>query len=324
MRSSTSRIVFALSAVVLLAAACSSGFSRDDAIATLTEDGSMNEADAACVVDGIEELDSTSLGQLENNAELSAEQREALLEVISECVQLGAQQTAASSEGSTTTTSSVDRDLNESSEPPGTDAELDALWIDCREGDNAACSDLFWGAPEDSAYEAFGFLCGGREGECADSESDTGFGDVDFSDLSPSDPPPGDDADLDALWVECADGSATACDQLFFAAPVDSDYERFGYSCGARENTSCTDLLGDDSGSAESDGPALTDFSDLSPSDPPPGDDAELDALWVACSDRSADACDDLFFSAPTGSVYERFGFSCGARAIGICETVLS
>ncbi len=44
----------------------------------------------------------------------------------------------------------------------------------------------------------------------------------------------GDDAELDALAQDCFDGDFSACDQLFFESPVDSDYEAYGDSCGGR------------------------------------------------------------------------------------------
>ena len=71
--------------------------------------------------------------------------------------------------------------------------------------------------------------------------------------------------------------------------------------------------VGDDSGPA----------SGLSPDDPPPGDDAELDALWVLCGDGDADACDELFFTSPAGSNYEDSGLSCGGRGSGDCAAVI-
>ncbi len=53
----------------------------------------------------------------------------------------------------------------------------------------------------------------------------------------------GDDVELDALWDECEAGDGTACDQLWELAPVGSEYERFGVTCGERENVlNCTDL----------------------------------------------------------------------------------
>lgn len=44
----------------------------------------------------------------------------------------------------------------------------------------------------------------------------------------------GDDPELDGLWAECEGGSGAACDQLFESAPLGSDYERFGATCGGR------------------------------------------------------------------------------------------
>jgi hypothetical protein len=44
----------------------------------------------------------------------------------------------------------------------------------------------------------------------------------------------GDDAELDALWDGCAAGDGAMCDTLFDTAPLGSDYERFGSTCGDR------------------------------------------------------------------------------------------
>lgn len=44
----------------------------------------------------------------------------------------------------------------------------------------------------------------------------------------------GDDPVLDALYDECAAGSGSACDELFFGAPSGSEYESFGSTCGER------------------------------------------------------------------------------------------
>jgi hypothetical protein len=53
----------------------------------------------------------------------------------------------------------------------------------------------------------------------------------------------GDDPTLDALWDQCAEGSGKACDDLFWLAPLDSQYEQFGYTCGDRQNvTLCKEL----------------------------------------------------------------------------------
>lgn len=56
----------------------------------------------------------------------------------------------------------------------------------------------------------------------------------------------GDDPTLDRLWDGCADGDGGACDQLFEDAPLGSDYERFGLTCGDRPDVvDCTDLDAD-------------------------------------------------------------------------------
>jgi hypothetical protein len=57
----------------------------------------------------------------------------------------------------------------------------------------------------------------------------------------------GDDPGLDRLWDECAAGEGKACDDLYQAAPIDSEYETFGYTCGNRPNVIiCTELDDDD------------------------------------------------------------------------------
>jgi hypothetical protein len=42
----------------------------------------------------------------------------------------------------------------------------------------------------------------------------------------------GDDAYLDGLWDACAAGDMVACDDLYMDSPFDSEYERFGDTCG--------------------------------------------------------------------------------------------
>jgi hypothetical protein len=44
----------------------------------------------------------------------------------------------------------------------------------------------------------------------------------------------GDDPGLDELWVACEQGDGGACDRLFDDAPLGSDYESFGATCGNR------------------------------------------------------------------------------------------
>lgn len=44
----------------------------------------------------------------------------------------------------------------------------------------------------------------------------------------------GDDPELDALWSACEAGDGPACDELFEAAPLGTEYEAFGATCGGR------------------------------------------------------------------------------------------
>lgn len=45
----------------------------------------------------------------------------------------------------------------------------------------------------------------------------------------------GDDARFDRLWERCELGDGVACDDLWETAPVGSEYERFGVTCGDRD-----------------------------------------------------------------------------------------
>lgn len=53
----------------------------------------------------------------------------------------------------------------------------------------------------------------------------------------------GDDQELDDLWNRCEAGDGLGCDELFDVAPIGSDYERFGLSCGNRPGVvDCQDI----------------------------------------------------------------------------------
>jgi hypothetical protein len=53
---------------------------------------------------------------------------------------------------------------------------------------------------------------------------------------------PGDDPVLDQLYARCQAGSGAACDELFAAAPIGSEYEQFGLTCGGRsQEAKCAD-----------------------------------------------------------------------------------
>ncbi|MDP7067931.1 MAG: hypothetical protein QF637_09945 [Acidimicrobiales bacterium] len=57
--------------------------------------------------------------------------------------------------------------------------------------------------------------------------------------------------------------------------------------------------------------------------DNPPGEDPLLDDYWTQCGSGDARACDNLFYSAPPGSAYEQFAFSCGGRRNMDCSLLL-
>lgn len=55
------------------------------------------------------------------------------------------------------------------------------------------------------------------------------------------------------------------------------------------------------------------------------GEDPALDEYWDLCEEGVDDLewCDRLFYAAPVGSEYERFGATCGYRAsykAGVCQ----
>ena len=82
------------------------------------------------------------------------------------------------------------------------------------------------------------------DGGATDTTAGAGAGDV----PEPTSPDGlGDDPELDALAQDCFDGDFSACDQLFFESPVDSDYEAYGDSCGGRNEPAglCVNIYGD-------------------------------------------------------------------------------
>jgi hypothetical protein len=109
----------------------------------------------------------------------------------------------------------------------------------------------------------------------------------------------GDDAELDALHDACTAGDSEACDELYWQSPFGSGYEAYGATCGntAPQGSDCT--AGSDGGSD-----AVDDY----------GSDAELDALYDACTAGNGEACDELFWTSPVDSAYEAYGDTCGGR----------
>ncbi|MFP5331424.1 MAG: hypothetical protein ACLGHX_03540 [Acidimicrobiia bacterium] len=180
----------------------------------------------------------------------------------------------------------------------GDDPVLDELYEQCGTGDGTACQDLYFSAYGE--YELWGQTCGAsiplRPAYLVDCSSK-------FAGTAQT---YGDDFVLDSLWDECEQTDLGSCDALFAAAPFGSDYEQFGASCaGAREGDFTRPCVFVESGEP---------FTY--------GDDPAFDELWGTCSAGDAQACDDLFFQTPIGSVYEAFGRVCGdlAETARTCE----
>ncbi|MEO0493846.1 MAG: hypothetical protein AAF081_10565 [Actinomycetota bacterium] len=118
----------------------------------------------------------------------------------------------------------------------GDDPFLDELHAGCGSGDAGACDSLWWTAPIDSEYEAFGDTCGGTVssdgGGCVER---AGAGDV------------GDSVYLDRLHASCLDGYGGSCDTLGFLLDIGGEYAATGRTCGGRfpasDDNQCSELL---------------------------------------------------------------------------------
>jgi hypothetical protein len=111
----------------------------------------------------------------------------------------------------------------------GDDPNRDVLWDECADGNFGSCDVLYYISPFGSEYEEFGDTCGGRietSRLCL----------VEF----------GESPDLDALRLACAGGGFIECDLLYSISDIDSEYERFGDTCGDRGRTAtwCVDEYG--------------------------------------------------------------------------------
>ncbi len=120
-------------------------------------------------------------------------------------------------------------------------------------------------------------------------------------------------AELDRLYNNCADGSMSACDDLYWEADIDSPEEEFASTCGGTTTDSggvCElQSIGPDEDTGTSDSSAVD------PDAQTYGDDPTLDAYWDACAAGDPDACSDLAWESPWDSEYEQFGLTCGNRA---------
>ena len=147
---------------------------------------------------------------------------------------------------------------------------------------------------------------GGATSSTTDDDDD----DDDDEDIPPGQEPGdlGDDDALDALTDECFEGEMESCDDLYFDSPLGSDYERYGSTCGGRNDETfggCAVRYGDEGATAE-----------LPPGEEPGdlGDDPALDDLTERCFEGDMQACDQLYVQSPLGSEYEQYGATCGGR----------
>ncbi len=221
----------------------------------------------------------------------------------------------------------------------GDSPHLDELFDACNGGDLAACDELAQAAPLATPYWEFGDSCGGRQprggGGCTEIAADG----QPFT--------YGDDPWLDELWDGCNGEDFGACQMLYEEAPVGSEYEWFGGSCGGRLDSAegCSlagapdvalEGLAQECDSGEllacdhlrEEAPAGSDLAQFAATcggrrEPGPpcaftrGDSFILDELWAGCEEGQMDACNALYFEAPVDSEYEVFGFTCGYRTDG-------
>jgi hypothetical protein len=99
----------------------------------------------------------------------------------------------------------------------------------------------------------------------------------------------GDNSYLDGLSEDCLNGDLVACDDLWSDSPVDSDYEAFANTCGAR-------VMLPFEGSCNYE--FVEGYSD--------------DVMDCDAGDMTA--CDFLYEDSAVGSLYEIFGATCGLR----------
>ncbi len=111
---------------------------------------------------------------------------------------------------------------------PGDDERLDMMVDDCEAGDSRACDLLYANSSEASAYEDVALGCGGG------TPTDEGFCAAETSIDPETGAAPEDHPGLDVLATDCEAGDLTACDLLYIIAPVGSDVERIGKTCGGR------------------------------------------------------------------------------------------
>ena len=108
----------------------------------------------------------------------------------------------------------------------GDDPDLDALYEGCDQGDEQACDLLFYLTTDGSEYRNLAVDCAGRGdglSYCVPGMEVDDEGRITVDSIG-----------LTTLESACLDGVMIACDLLFLSAPLGSDFERVGFTCGDR------------------------------------------------------------------------------------------
>jgi hypothetical protein len=152
------------------------GFDRDDAVDDLVDDG-IERDPAECYIDGIiDEFGQDRIDEFEgSDVEPTDEEFQALLDLATDC---GIDLSEFGGTGDDATDDTVDTDDSGDTDDStasaflpgdtyGDNPTLDALWDDCEDGDDDACTDLYLQSEIGSEYEEFGATCGGRDEDFA-------------------------------------------------------------------------------------------------------------------------------------------------------------
>lgn len=248
--------------------------SWEDIAETLERDGNLDDLNSSVANDEVDEEDAFAL------ALICAAEADVLQDLMDEAVE--------------DVISNSDEGGNY-----GDDPYLDSLYDQCANGDDEACDDLFWTSPyafAGSEYVDFALTCGGRDCQIPISE----MGSRNYWPMRY-----GDNADLDNLYDQCANGDDQACNDLFLQSNETSEYSFFAALCGFRD---CVIPISE------------TFENDTSETDIPffYGEDDFLDNLYDQCADGNDEACDDLFWQSVGGSEYGNFALTCGGRGCQI------
>ena len=161
----------------------------------------------------------------------------------------------------------------------GTDTTLDAMAQSCFAGDMSACDNLFFAAPANSAYEAYGDTCAGRQ-------------------------PPFSGLCVDAFGPPATVPATTAPAVTSTTAPVVTAVPP---TTAPAVTVTPTSLV-----PATTIVPGVVPPPTLQPTGL--GDDAALNALAQACYDGDLASCDDLWRQSELGAPYKDFGDTCAGR----------